>query len=338
MFTTDFKREIDFEMKKDSTTLMDDEMKRMFDKIARNQEQRERASIRSLREKSNADSDKDFLKILLTKWWDEADVYDIEDNYWEQSDSFDEGIRTAARQIAEHITLAIVYADNMNDAVTGLVDWYQEKRKTLDDRLGAMASIHLRAQRIKRTEIEITMLDWLRQYLSDSLPTVDLLAPINDDIAPAAEQMDDVRKKLDDVQKKLDDVLQNVHKGQDNKEPATDTVPPRPQGRPSTKDEIISADVQKIFDKAVRDGLMEETDDGYKWTYNSGSNASLSYFIGIVYEWVEAPPQWANMETLFHKKSLKESYRNVTQTKKEQKWRKTLDDFLDNVKQEYCKD
>lgn len=338
MFATDFKREIVFEMEKDSTTLMDDEMKRMFDKIARTQEQRERASIRSLREEINADSDKDFIKILLTKWWDEADVYDIEDNYWEQSDTIEGSIRMAAGQIAEHITLAIVYADNMDDAVTGLVDWYQSKRKTLNVRLSAKVSLPLEKLRIKRTEAEITMLDWLRQYLSDSLRTVDLLAPINDDIAPAAEQMDDVRKKLDDVQKKLDDVLQNVHKGQDNKEPATDNEPSRAQGRSSTKDETIGADVQKIFDEAVRDGLMEKTDDGYRWTYNRGSNASLSYFISIVYEWEEAAPQWANMETLFHKKNLKESYRNATQAKKEQKWRKMLDDFLDEVKQEHCKD
>lgn len=53
---------------------------------------------------------------------------------------------------------------------------------------------------------------------------------------------------------------------------------------PQTIPQELNTDrAKEIFAKAVKAGYMEKTATGYKWLYNSGSKASLAYFIMQVF-------------------------------------------------------
>jgi hypothetical protein len=105
------------------------------------------------------------------------------------------------------------------------------------------------------------------------------------------------------------------------------TVTAKPAQEPSTER------ARKAFAKAVEAGYIEKTATGYRWLYNGGSKASLSYFVVQVYnpDGAGITPYKA-LDELFGVSRLDSAYNKaVLETKQEQKWREPIDELLKEI-------
>lgn len=102
------------------------------------------------------------------------------------------------------------------------------------------------------------------------------------------------------------------------------TVTAKPAQEPSTER------AKKAFEMAVKAGMMEKTATGYRWLYNGGRKASLSYFLVQVYnpDGSQVTPFLA-LENLFNVTRLDSaSDKAISGVKTPQKWRGPLDEFI----------
>lgn len=88
---------------------------------------------------------------------------------------------------------------------------------------------------------------------------------------------------------------------------------------------------KKYFAKAIDAGLMEKTDNGYRWIHNGGMKASLGYFMNKVFNprgTTQIP--YRRMEELFNLSRLDTATDQAITAKKPQKWRKEIDTLFDD--------
>ena len=112
------------------------------------------------------------------------------------------------------------------------------------------------------------------------------------------------------------------------------TITPQKQGnQPKPSQEPSTERARKAFAKAVEAGYIEKTATGYRWLYNGGSKASLSYFVVQVYnpDGAGITPYKA-LDELFGVSRLDSAYNKaVLETKQEQKWREPIDELLKEI-------
>lgn len=96
-----------------------------------------------------------------------------------------------------------------------------------------------------------------------------------------------------------------------------------------TQDIILTERAIKYFKKACDAGLMTRTVGGYKWTWHGLTR--LAYFLKKVYNWDNLQPTpFLRLEKIFGVKRLDSATHRVDGVKKEQQWRKKIDElFID---------
>lgn len=140
----------------------------------------------------------------------------------------------------------------------------------------------------------------------------------------------------DEVRLHLDKKLAGEAKGMALKsvEMWLNSITPPPQGnQPKTSHEPSTNRAKKAFAKAVEAGYMEKTATGYRWLYNSGSIASLGYFLVQVYnpDGSKVTPFKA-LDELFGVTRLDSaSNKALLEVKKPQKWREKIDELLSDL-------
>lgn len=85
---------------------------------------------------------------------------------------------------------------------------------------------------------------------------------------------------------------------------------------------------KKYFPKAIEAGLMEKTNDGYKWLF--GGVTRLGYFIRKVFnpDRLQVVP-YKGLEQLFGVTKLDNAIDRAETTKKPQPWRKKIDELFE---------
>lgn len=92
----------------------------------------------------------------------------------------------------------------------------------------------------------------------------------------------------------------------------------------------LSDEEERAFEKALEAGFMRREGDGYRWLYNNGSKASLAYFISKVFNpTMTSQIPYKMLNGLFGVNRLEASLGQVYEAKKEQRWRKEIDDILE---------
>lgn len=95
------------------------------------------------------------------------------------------------------------------------------------------------------------------------------------------------------------------------------------------KERKLSDEEERKFEKALKAGFMRREGDGYKWLYDNGSKASLAYFISKVFNpTMTSQIPYKMLNRLFGVNRLEASLRQVLEAKKEQRWKKAIDDVL----------
>lgn len=86
---------------------------------------------------------------------------------------------------------------------------------------------------------------------------------------------------------------------------------------------------KKYFAKAIEAGLMQETGTGYKWIYQSGSKASLAYFLKRIYnpDGLRETP-YKKLEAHFSVTRLDRATQQLLEAKNVQKWRGKIDELF----------
>ena len=102
---------------------------------------------------------------------------------------------------------------------------------------------------------------------------------------------------------------------------------------PQTIPQELNTDrAKEIFAKAVKAGYMEKTATGYKWLYNSGSKASLAYFIMQVFSPDNTKQiPFKALGQLFDVTRLDRALDQATTAKKPQQWRGAIDNLLKDL-------
>lgn len=96
--------------------------------------------------------------------------------------------------------------------------------------------------------------------------------------------------------------------------------------------ELNTDRTKEIFAKAVEAGYMEKTATGYKWLYNSGSKASLAYFIMQVFSPDNTKQiPFKALGQLFDVTRLDRALDQATTAKKPQQWRGAIDNLLKDL-------
>lgn len=104
------------------------------------------------------------------------------------------------------------------------------------------------------------------------------------------------------------------------------------QPQRQTTQEPSTARAKKAFGKAIEAGYMEKTDTGYKWLYNNGTKASLSYFLVQVYNPDGAfQTPFKALGSLFGVKALDSASDKAFTAKNPQKWREPIDELLKDL-------
>ena len=102
----------------------------------------------------------------------------------------------------------------------------------------------------------------------------------------------------------------------------------QPETRPNEAQQ--RAEREKLyFDAAIKGGLMQETETGYKWIYQNGNKASLAYFLMKIYNpnGLGKTP-YKEMETLFSVTRLDRATQQLLEAKNTQKWREKIDELF----------
>lgn len=102
---------------------------------------------------------------------------------------------------------------------------------------------------------------------------------------------------------------------------------------PQTIPQELNTDrAKEIFAKAVEAGYMEKTATGYKWLYNSGSKASLAYFIMQVFSPDNTKQiPFKALGRLFDVTRLDRALDQAATAKKPQQWRGAIDNLLKDL-------
>ena len=102
---------------------------------------------------------------------------------------------------------------------------------------------------------------------------------------------------------------------------------------PQTIPQELNTDrAKEIFAKAVKAGYMEKTATGYKWLYNSGSKASLAYFIMQVFSPDNTKQiPFKALGRLFDVTRLDRALDQAATAKKPQQWRGAIDNLLKDL-------
>ena len=102
---------------------------------------------------------------------------------------------------------------------------------------------------------------------------------------------------------------------------------------PQTIPQELNTDrAKEIFAKAVKAGYMEKTATGYKWLYNSGSKASLAYFIMQVFSPDNTKQiPFKALGQLFDVTRLDRALDQAATAKKPQQWRGAIDNLLKDL-------
>lgn len=102
---------------------------------------------------------------------------------------------------------------------------------------------------------------------------------------------------------------------------------------PQTIPQELNTDrAKEIFAKAVKAGYMEKIATGYKWLYNSGSKASLAYFIMQVFSPDNTKQiPFKALGQLFDVTRLDRALDQATTAKKPQQWRGAIDNLLKDL-------
>ena len=102
---------------------------------------------------------------------------------------------------------------------------------------------------------------------------------------------------------------------------------------PQTIPQELNTDrAKEIFAKAVEAGYMEKTATGYKWLYNSGSKASLAYFIMQVFSPDNTKQiPFKALGQLFDVTRLDRALDQAATAKKPQQWRGAIDNLLKDL-------
>ena len=112
-------------------------------------------------------------------------------------------------------------------------------------------------------------------------------------------------------------------------EQITATKANSPQAIPQ---ELNTDRTKEIFAKAVEAGYMEKTATGYKWLYNSGSKASLAYFIMQVFSPDNTKQiPFKALGQLFDVTRLDRALDQAATAKKPQQWRGAIDNLLKDL-------
>ncbi len=106
------------------------------------------------------------------------------------------------------------------------------------------------------------------------------------------------------------------------------------QSRPAQPD-IMTDGAKKYFAKAIQAGFMEQTGNGYKWTFGGrkGAKAALCYFIMKVYSPDVRDSKMIHykaLEKLFDEKRLDSAYTATFNVKKPQQWRGEIDSLFND--------
>lgn len=113
----------------------------------------------------------------------------------------------------------------------------------------------------------------------------------------------------------------------EEQKPATKANSPR-----TIPQELNTDRARAIFAKAVEAGYMEKTATGYKWLYNSGSKASLAYFIMQVFSPDNTKQiPFKALGQLFDVTRLDRALDQATTAKKLQQWRGAIDNLLKDL-------
>ena len=102
---------------------------------------------------------------------------------------------------------------------------------------------------------------------------------------------------------------------------------------PQTIPQELNTDrAKEIFAKAVKAGYMEKTATGYKGLYNSGSKASLAYFIMQVFSPDNTKQiPFKALGQLFDVTRLDRALDQAATAKKPQQWRGAIDNLLKDL-------
>lgn len=100
----------------------------------------------------------------------------------------------------------------------------------------------------------------------------------------------------------------------------------------SRQDNIITDRAKKYFARAIKAGYMKETQNGYEWIWGGRFRLiRLAYFLRKIYNWdgCQRTP-YKGLEQLFGVFRLDSATSRLLDTKKEQPWRKEIDNlFID---------
>lgn len=82
----------------------------------------------------------------------------------------------------------------------------------------------------------------------------------------------------------------------------------------------------KYYGKAVKSGMAEKTEDGYKWKYNNGSKASLAYFLNKIFN-PDGTGQipFKKLDVLWDVSRLDSALDKAINAKNPQQWRTDID-------------
>ena len=88
---------------------------------------------------------------------------------------------------------------------------------------------------------------------------------------------------------------------------------------------LTKAEVE-YYGKAVKSGMAEKTEDGYKWKYNNGSKASLAYFLNKIFN-PDGTGQipFKKLEVLWEVSRLDSALDKAINAKNPQQWRTDID-------------
>lgn len=88
---------------------------------------------------------------------------------------------------------------------------------------------------------------------------------------------------------------------------------------------------QFYYNKAIKEGMAEKTDNGYKWLYNGGSKVSLAYFLKKIFcpNNIEQIP-FKRLNNLWSVSRLDSATDQLVNAKKPQRWRYDIDKLFEN--------
>ena len=88
---------------------------------------------------------------------------------------------------------------------------------------------------------------------------------------------------------------------------------------------------KQYYEKAIKEGMAEKNDNGYKWLYNRSNKVSLAYFIKKIFcpKNIEQIP-FKRLNNLWRVKRLDSAIDQLANAKTPQRWRHDIDKLFEN--------